>query len=140
METIMLNAAETTFKFKTAFLFLSMALLLSFNSMSQEKPAIGADPVYVNYLKVQDGQLFFTIRYINTGGRRFDILINDVHGENLYRGNFKAKEFGKVFQAPVELGKLLVTIRSYGDKTDHKFEITSEARMVQETYVTAMRQ
>jgi hypothetical protein len=78
------------------------------------------------------------VKFLNPDGRRFDIVVNDSYGENLYQGNFGGKEFGKIFRAPVELGKLYVTIRPYGRKTGHKFEISSEARIVQETYVTTM--
>ena len=139
METIMLKAAETTKKFKCAILFLSIVLFASFSSIAQDSTStVAADPAYVNFLRVQNGQLFFTVKFNNPNGRRFDIVVNDAWGENLYHGNFTGKDFGKVFRAPAELGKLYVSIRPYGQKAEHKFEISSESRLVQDIYVTAM--
>ena len=135
----MLKAAETTKKIKTAALFLSIALLTSISSLGQDSTStVTVDPAYVNFIRVTNGQLFFAVKFMNPNGRRFDIVINDSDGENLYRGNFSGKDFGKVFRAPAELGRLYVTIRPYGQRTEHKFEISSEARLVQDIYVTAM--
>lgn len=139
METIMLKASATTINFKRAFLFLSIVVLTSFSSFGQDSTsAVTADPAYVSFLRVTNGHLFFTVKFDNPNGRRFDIIINDSDGENLYRSNFSGKNFGKVFRAPAELGKLYVNIRPYGSKTEHKFEISSEARVIQDIYVTAM--
>jgi hypothetical protein len=139
METIMLKASATTINFRSAFLILSIAVLTSLSSFAQDSTStVAAEPAYVNFLRVTNGQLFFTVKFNNPGGRRFDIVVNDSDGENLYRGNFSGKEFGKVFRAPAELGKLYISIRPYGQKTEHKFEISSESRLVQDIYVTAM--
>jgi hypothetical protein len=139
METIMLNASRTTSTFKRAFIFLSIALLTSFASFAQDKTVASDESAFVNFLKVQNGDLYFTVKFNNSLGRRFDITVHDAFGENLYRGNFSGKDFGKVFRAPVELGKLVVTIRSFATKAEHKFEISSEARTVRDAYVTAVQ-
>lgn len=138
METIMLKA-ETTKKITTAILSLSIALLISISSLGQDSTsAVTVDPARVNFLKLTDGHLFFTVKFHNPNGRRFEISVNDSDGENLYRGNFSGIDFGKIFRAPAELGKLYVTIRPFGQKTQHRFEISSEDRLVQDVYVTAM--
>jgi hypothetical protein len=124
---------------KSAFLILSIIFLASFAAVAQDKTTANDETAFVNYLKVQDGQLYFTVKFHNSVGRRFDITVYDTNGENLYRGNFSGKEFGKVFRAPAELGKLVVTIRSYATRTEHKFEISSEARVIREAYVTALK-
>jgi hypothetical protein len=124
---------------KRVLITLSFAVFTSFASFSQDKAASDDETAFVNFLKVQNGQVFFTIKYHNELGRRFDITVNDAYGENLYRGNFSGKEFGKVFRAPAELGKLVVTIRSYATKKEHKFEISSEPRFIQEAYVTIVQ-
>src|SRR5688572_11614350 len=106
---------------KKALTFLTIALFTSFITVAQDKAA-DDETAFVNFLKEQNGQLFFTVKYQNAQGRRFDITVYDSYGENLYRGNFKGKDFAKVFRAPAELGKLVVSIRGYGKKTEHKFE------------------
>lgn len=124
---------------KSAFLFLAIIFLTSFASVAQDKTTASDETAFVNFLKVQEGQLYFTVKFNNSLGRRIDITINDAFGENLYQGNFSGKDFGKVFRAPAELGKLVVTIRSYATKAEHKFEISSEARVIQGAYVTALK-
>lgn len=138
METIMLNASLTTKICKRAFLLLSIALLTTFTSIAQDSAVNTNETVFVNFLKLDNGQVFFTVRYNNDLGRKFDILINDEDGESLYRGYFPGKNFSKVFRAPAELGKLQVTVRGFSGKTEHKFEISSESRVIRETYVTAV--
>jgi hypothetical protein len=125
---------------KRAFIFLSIVLLTSFASLAQDKTVETDETAFVNFLKVHNGQLYFTVKFHNSLGRRFDITVNDSYGENLYRGNFSGKDFGRVFRAPAELGKLVITIRSFATKAEHKFEISSEARIIREAYVTAVRQ
>ena len=82
---------------KSAFLVLSIIFLSSFASLAQDKTTVNDETAFVNFMKVQDGQLYFTIKFHNPPGRRFDITVNDSIGENLYRGNFSGKDFGKFF-------------------------------------------
>ena len=123
---------------KKAFLFLSFALFISVASFAQAKTVSDDEIAFVNFIKVQEGQLYFAVKFNNSLGRRIDISVNDADGDNLYRGNFSGKNFGKVFSAPAELGKLVVIIRSYATKAEHKFEISSEARVIRDAYVTAV--
>jgi hypothetical protein len=124
---------------KKALTFLTIALFTSFVGVAQHKAVDNDESAFVNFLKEQNGQLYFTVKYQNAQGRRFDITVYDSYGENLYRGNFKGKDFAKVFRAPAELGKLVVSIRGYGKKAEHKFEISSEARIIRGAYVTAVQ-
>ena len=138
METIMLNASLTTSTFKKAILLLFIAVSASFAAMAQDSSVTTSPTPFVNFLKVQDGQLYFTVKYSNTDGRKFNVLVYNEDGENLYRGYFRGKNFGKIFMAPAELGKLQVTVRDFSGKIEHKFEISSEARVIREAYVTAV--
>lgn len=129
---------ETT-TLKKAFILLTITFFTSMVSVAQDKTPAEDETAYVNFLKLENGQLYFIVKYNSTAGRKFDIKVNDEYGENLYRSNFSGKDFGKVFRAPAELGKLVVTIRGFGKKTEHKFEISSESRTIREAYVTALK-
>ena len=92
----------------------------------------------VSCLKMEEGQVYFKVKYDNFDGGRFDIVVNDGAGENLYRATFTGKNFDRVFQAPVDNGRLVIMIRDNNNKTTQTFELTTEARMVQQIYVKRM--
>jgi hypothetical protein len=92
----------------------------------------------VSCLKLEEGQVYFNVKFENADGGRFDILVNDVSGDNLYRATFTGKNFNKVFRAPVENGKLVIIIRDGKEKTTHKFELSTESKMVQQILVKRM--
>lgn len=87
---------------------------------------------------MEEGQVYFNVKFENADGGRFDVLVNDVNGDNLYRATFTGKKFNKVFRAPVENGKLVIIIRDSKDKTDHKFELSTESKMVEQIIVKRM--
>jgi hypothetical protein len=37
---------------------------------------------------MEEGQVYFNVKFENADGGRFDILVNDVSGDNLYRATF----------------------------------------------------
>jgi len=92
----------------------------------------------VSCLKMEEGQVYFKVKYDNADGNRFDVVVNDGAGENLYRATFTGKNFDRVFKAPVDNGRLVIIIRDNSNKTSHTFELTTEARMVQQIYVKRM--
>ena len=92
----------------------------------------------VSCLKMEEGQVYFKVKYDNADGGRFDIVVNDGAGENLYRATFTGKNFDRVFKAPVDNGRLVIMIRDNNNKTTQTFELTTEARMVQQIYVKRM--
>jgi hypothetical protein len=92
----------------------------------------------VSCLKMEEGQVYFKVKYDNANGGRFDIVVNDGAGENLYRATFTGKNFDRVFKAPVDNGRLVIMIRDNNNKTTQTFELTTQARMVQQIYVKRM--
>lgn len=124
---------------KTAFLMLvlSMTYVSASASTADSTPTREDDEnASVSCLKLEEGQVYFNIKFENSDGGRFDILVNDINGDNLYRSAFTGKNFNRVFRAPVENGKLVIIIRD--NKGNHKFELTTESKMVQEILVKRM--
>jgi hypothetical protein len=98
--------------------------------LSVNAQQVAADTgVEVKFLKRVDDDTFF----------QFYVIIQGENGETLYRQFFSHRKFSRIFQAPGAHERLLVIIRKPGTKEEHQFEITAEARIVQETYVKAVR-
>jgi hypothetical protein len=139
METFMLKTSATRSFTKKALLFLLVAVMaVSTVNAGVTDSNPGDETTTVYCLRVEKDQLFFVVTHANVTGEKFDILVNDASGENLYRGTFAGKDFSKVFRAPADNGKLVVIIRTRKVKDDQKFEIKAEEKIISETYVKRM--
>jgi hypothetical protein len=136
MKTIMLNAFSLGKK--TAFMLLAVMITLTSATAKVSDSTYDDENASVSCLKMEEGQVYFNVKFENADGGRFDILVNDVNGDNLYRATFTGKNFNKVFRAPVENGKLVIIIRDSKDRTDHKFELSTESKLVQQILVKRM--
>ena len=137
MKTIMLKAFSLVKKTAFMLLVLSITYVSATANTSDSTPTRDDDEnASVSCLKMEEGQVYFNVKFENADGGRFDILVNDINGDNLYRSTFTGKNFNKVFRAPVENGKLTIIIRD--GKGNHKFELTTESKMVQEILVKRM--
>ena len=136
MKTIMLNAFS--FGKKTVIMLLAVILTLNSATAKVSDSTIDEENASVSCLKMEEGQVYFNVKFENAAGGRFDILVNDANGDNLYRSTFTGKNFNKVFRAPVENGKLVIVIRDSKANTSHKFELSTESKMVQQILVKRM--
>src|SRR6266498_205481 len=123
MKTIMLSSHALV---KKMVIMLSVIIftIASAAANTTDSTTIGDENASVSCLKMEEGQVYFNIKFDNADGGRFDILVNDATGDNLYRATFTDKNFNKVFRAPVDNGKLVIIIRDIKDRTDHRFELT----------------
>jgi hypothetical protein len=134
MKTIMLKAFSLVKK--TAFLLLAVSITYTATANTSDSTGDDDENASVSCLKMEEGQVYFNVKFENADGSRFDILVNDVNGDNLYHATFNGKSFNRVFRAPVENGKLVIIIRD--GKDNHKFELSTESRMVQQILVKRM--
>jgi hypothetical protein len=135
MKTIMLKAFSLVKK--TAFMLLVLSITyVSATANTSDSTREDDENASVSCLKMVEGQVYFNVKFENADGSRFDILVNDINGDNLYRSTFTGKNFNRVFRAPVENGKLVIIIRD--SKGNHKFELSTESKMVQEILVKRM--
>jgi hypothetical protein len=137
MKTIMLTAFSLVKK-TAVMLLIVTATLTSASAKVADTTYEDGENATVQCLKLEEGQVYFNVKFENADGGRFDILVNDINGDNLYRSTFTGKNFNKVFRAPVENGKLVIIIRDNKDKTSHKFELMTESKMVQQILVKRM--
>ena len=135
MKTIMLKAFSLVKK--TAFMLLVLSITyVSATANTIDSTRVDDEIASVSCLKMEEGQVYFNVKYENADGGRFDILVNDINGDNLYRSSFSGKNFNRVFRAPVENGKLVIIIRD--SNGNQKFELTTESKMVQQILVKRM--
>lgn len=137
MKTIMLKAFSLVKK--TAFMLLAVSI--TYTATAHVPDSTGDDDdtsASVSCLKMEEGQVYFNVKFENADGSRFDIVVNDVNGDNLYRATFAGQHFNRVFRAPVENGKLVIIIRNGKDKVDHKFELSAESKLVEQILVKRM--
>jgi hypothetical protein len=135
MKTIMLKAFSLVKK--TAFMLLAVSITCT-SATAHVPDSTGDDDASasVSCLKSEEGQVYFNVKFENADGGRFDIVVNDVNGDNLYRATFAGHHFNRVFRAPVENGKLVIIIRD--GKDNHKFELSAESRLVEQILVKRM--
>ncbi|THU35880.1 hypothetical protein FAM09_21030 [Niastella caeni] len=134
MKTIMLNAFSLGKKI--AIMLLVVLVTLTSATAKVSDTAFDDDEnASVSCLKMEEGQVYFNVKFENADGGRFDVLVYDVNGDNLYRASFTGKNFNKVFRAPVDNGKLVIVIRDNKDKANHKFELSTESKMIQQILV-----
>ena len=136
MKTIMHKAFS--YVKKTAVLLLVVMVTLTASANVPDTTLEEGENATVSCLKLEEGQVYFNVKFENADGGRFDILVNDVNGDNLYHAAFTGKNFNRVFRAPVENGKLVIIIRDGKDKISHKFELSTESKMVQQILVKRM--
>lgn len=136
MKTIMLSTR--TLGKKMVMMLLVAVITLTSATANTSDSTVDDENVTVSCLKMEEGQVYFNVKFENADGGRFDIIVNDAAGDNLYRATFTGKNFNKVFRAPVDNGKLVVIIRDAKEKTSHAFELTTESKMVQQIYVKRM--
>ncbi len=135
MKTITLKAFSLVKK--TAFMLLVLSITyVSATANTIDSTRVDDENASVSCLKMEEGQVYFNVKFENADGGRFDVLVNDINGDNLYRSTFSGKNFNRVFRAPVENGKLVIIIRDA--QGNHKFELTTESKMVQEILVKRM--
>jgi hypothetical protein len=136
MKSIMHNAFS--FVKKTAVILMAVMVTFTAASAKVDTTFDDGENATVSCLKLEEGQVYFNVKFENADGGRFDILVNDVTGDNLYHASFSGKNFNRVFRAPVENGKLVIIIRDGKDKISHKFELSTESKMVQQILVKRM--
>jgi hypothetical protein len=136
MKTITLNAI--TIGKKMVITLLMAVCTVSLAVANTGDSTINKEDASVSCLKVEEGNIYFNVKFQNADGGRFHLLVNDAVGDNLYHATFTGQHFDKVFRAPSDNGKLTIIIRDVKDKTNHTFELTTESKLVQQIYVKRM--
>jgi hypothetical protein len=91
----------------------------------------------VKYLGTQDDMIVFNVSYVNPEGSKFQLIVKDQDGTQLYQNLFNEKTFDKQFRLPkADKDRIVFVIRT-GKEADvvRAFEINVNSRFVQEVAV-----
>ena len=91
----------------------------------------------VKYLGTQDDMIVFNVSYANPEGSKFQLIVKDQDGTQLYQNIFNEKTFFKQFRLPkADKDRIVFVIRG-GREADvvKTFEVNVNSRFVQEVAV-----
>ena len=137
MKTYKLNAPANTIR--KALIVLAAGILTVGTANANELHTYNKEKAEISNLKSENDELSFTVNYANAEGEKFQILIKDAEGNNMYSSFYSDKSFNKSFRVPAEKGKVVVILRTAKFKTEQTFEIVSEAKTIQEVSVKKLQ-
>jgi hypothetical protein len=113
-----------------------LLILSSAHAQSAEQPARD-NAATVKYLGVQDDMIYFDVTYTNPTGGKFQIVIKDQDGVQLYQNLFSEKSIYKQFRLPKsEKDRIVFLIRDFKDADIVKtFDINVNSRIIREIAV-----
>jgi len=91
----------------------------------------------IKYLGTQDDLIVFNVSYGNPEGSKFQVIVKDQDGNQLYQNIFNEKTFYKQFRLPkADKDRVVFVIRN-GKEADvvKTFEVNVNSRFVQEIAV-----
>ena len=91
----------------------------------------------VKYLGTQDDMIVFNVSYANPEGSKFQLIVKDQDGNQLYQNIFNEKTFYKQFRLPRADKDRIVFVIHNGKEADvvKTFEVNVNSRFVQEVAV-----
>lgn len=121
--------------FKNLFFVFSLVLLTIAAAHADEKkpnPPAGS----VTYLGSEDEQMSFIMSYENDSNEKYVITIADADGIALFEAVCSEKKFLKTFKVPMDAGNVTFSVSSYKNRSEKKFVVTTERRIVAEVVVS----
>jgi len=109
-------------------------------TVSAQSTAIGAgqpENATIKYLGFQEDMIVFNVAYANPEGNKFQVIVKDQDGTQLYQNIFSDKSFYKQFRLPkADRDRLVFIIRNGKDADVVKtFEVNVNSRIMQEVSV-----
>jgi hypothetical protein len=117
--------------------FTSALLIISAgNASAQATPDTAKAAASVSYLGYQNDLSSFLLKYEPGNGLAFTVTVKDAEGQVLFNQHFTERKFSKIFKAPLEAGPITFIISNPADKTDKKFQASTERRIVEAFSIT----
>jgi len=121
-------------------LVLGSCLILTVATAQAQTIVSGAgqsESATVKYLGTQDDMIVFNVSYANPEGSKFQLIIKDQDGTQLYQNIFNEKTFYKQFRLPkADKDRIVFVIRNGKDADMVKaFEVNVNSRFIQEIAV-----
>lgn len=122
-------------------LIIGIFLLLTFTSANAQQAQSGSQPkdsaATVNYLGSDEDMIVFNVSYSNPEGNKFQLVIKDQDGVQLYQNYFSERSFYRQFRVPKgDKEKIAFVIRDKrGAETVKTFEVNVNSRFIREVAV-----
>ena len=121
-------------------LILGAFFLLTFAMADAQGIQSGAQPkdtAAVSYLGSDEDMIVFNVSYPNPEGNKFQVIIRDQDGAQLYHDYFSARSFYRQFRLPKgDKQKIAFVIRDKsGAETVKTFEVNVNSRYIREVAV-----
>jgi hypothetical protein len=90
----------------------------------------------LTYAGTVDGHMNFLLNYENELAEKFLVIIADANGKVFFEEVYSEKKFNRIFSIPVEAGNITLTITSFKNKNEKRFQVTTERRLIEEVTVS----
>ena len=126
--------ANRAFSLKNLVLFIAV-VLISVSAANAQKSTSAAQSS-LTYAGTVDGHMNFLLNYDNEVAEKFFVIITDANGKVFFEEVYAEKKFNRIFSIPVEAGNITLTITSFKNKNEKRFQVTTERRLVEEVTVS----
>jgi ssRNA-specific RNase YbeY (16S rRNA maturation enzyme) len=119
-------------------LFLSAILsVISFAGANAQKTQSAAtSPVNtLTYVGTADEHVNFLLNYDNEANEKFVVIVSNASGKTLYEEVYAERKLTKIFSVPVDFGNVTFTVAAYRNKSDKKFQVSTERKVVEEVII-----
>ena len=119
-------------------LFLSAILsIISFAGANAQKTQSAAtSPVNtLTYVGTADEHVNFLLNYDNEANEKFVVIVSNASGKTLYEEVYAERKLTKIFSVPVDFGNVTFTVAAYRNKSDKKFQVSTERKVVEEVII-----
>lgn len=117
-------------------LVLIVAVMMFTASTASAQKSANAVPSSLTYAGTVDGHMNFLLNYENESAEKFFVIIADANGKTFFEEVYSDKKFNRIFSIPVEAGNITLTVTSFKNKNDKKFQVTTERRLIEEVTVS----
>jgi hypothetical protein len=119
-------------------LFLSAILsVISFvGANAQKTQSAATSPVNtLTYVGTADEHVNFLLNYDNEANEKFVVIVSNASGKTLYEEVYAERKLTKIFSVPVDFGNVTFTVAAYRNKSDKKFQVSTERKVVEEVII-----
>jgi ssRNA-specific RNase YbeY (16S rRNA maturation enzyme) len=119
-------------------LFLSAILsVISFaGANAQKTQSVATSPVNtLTYVGTADEHVNFLLNYDNEANEKFVVIVSNASGKTLYEEVYAERKLTKIFSVPVDFGNVTFTVAAYRNKSDKKFQVSTERKVVEEVII-----
>jgi len=117
-------------------LVLIIAVLMFTVSAANAQKSSNVPQSFLTYAGTVDGHMNFLLNYDNELAEKFFVIIADTNGKVFFEEVYAEKKFNRIFSIPVEDGNITLTITSFKNKNEKRFQVTTERRLVEEVTVS----